>query len=161
MNLIGSIFGAFQGAPLELGSRLPAVSQMDQDGGRRNLEEIGREGFLLVYFFPKAGTPNCTKQACGLRDAFEELGGKGLTVLGVSSDGPRAQNAFREKFRLPFDLLADEDGAVRKAFGVPRLLGITMRQSFLFRDGVLVWRDLSAAAERQAADVLDAIEKTR
>lgn len=160
MNLIGSIFGAFQGAPLELGSRLPAVSQMDQDGGRRNLEEIGREGFLLVYFFPKAGTPNCTKQACGLRDAFEELGGKGVTVLGVSSDGPRAQKAFREKFRLPFDLLADEDGAVRKAFGVPRLLGITMRQSFLFRDGVLVWRDLSAAAERQAADVLDAIKKT-
>lgn len=161
MNLIGSILGAFQGAPLELGSRLPAVSQLDQDGGRRNLEEIGREGFLLVYFFPKAGTPNCTKQACGLRDAFEELGGKGVTVLGVSSDGPRAQKAFREKFRLPFDLLADEDGAVRKAFGVPRLLGITMRQSFLFRDGVLVWRDLSAAAERQAADVLEAIEEAR
>lgn len=159
MNLIGSILGAFQGAPLELGSRLPVVSQADQNGVRRDLAEIGREGYLLVYFYPKAGTPNCTKQACGLRDAFEELTGKGVAVLGVSSDGPGAQKAFREKLDLPFDLLADEDGALRKAFGVPSLLGITMRQSFLFRDGVLVWRDLSATAERQAADVLRAIEE--
>ncbi len=160
MRSIRGILGALRGDPLELGSRLPAVSQVDQDGVRRDLAEIGREGFLLVYFYPKAGTPNCTKQACGLRDAFEELGGKGVTVLGVSSDGPRVQKAFREKFHLPFALLADEDGTVRKAFGVPRLLGITMRQSFLFKDGVLVWRDLAAAAERQAADVLEVIEKT-
>lgn len=159
MNLIGSILGAFQGAPLELGSRLPVVSQADQNGVRRNLAEIGGEGFLLVYFYPKAGTPNCTKQACGLRDAFAELTEKGVTVLGVSSDGPDAQMAFREQLGLPFDLLADEDGALRKAFGVPSLLGITMRQSFLFKDGVLVWRDLSATAERQAADVLQAIEE--
>lgn len=159
MNWIGGILGVFQGAPLELGARLPAVSQVDQDRVRRDLTDLGREGYLLVYFYPKAGTPNCTKQACGLRDAFEELTDKGVKVLGVSSDGPGAQRAFREKFRLPYDLLADEDGTVRKAFGVPRLLGITMRQSFLFRDGVLVWRDLSAAAERQAADVLRAIEE--
>lgn len=159
MRSIRGILGALKGGPLELGSRLPAVSQVDQDGERRDLAETGGEGFLLVYFYPKAGTPNCTKQACGLRDAFEELSGRGVTVLGVSSDGPLVQKAFREKFRLPFTLLADEDGTVRKAFGVPRLLGITMRQSFLFKGGLLVWRDLSTAAERQAADVLRAIDK--
>ncbi len=69
----------------------------------------------------------------------------------------KAQKAFKEKYKLPFDLLADEDAAVVTAFGVPKTMGFAKRQAFLFKDGKLVWRDLSASTEQQAADVLKVI----
>jgi peroxiredoxin Q/BCP len=82
---------------------------------------------------------------------------KGLRVLGVSTDSVAAQKAFHTKFNLPFDLLADRDGTVAGAFGVPKTMGFAKRQAFLFDGGRLVWRDLSASTDRQAADVLEAI----
>lgn len=157
MILIGRVLGALQGDSIALGARMPVISQIHQDGARVDLSDLAQEGWLLVYFYPKAGTPVCTRQACGLRDAFEKLTESGIKVVGVSADAPETQRAFRERFRLPFDLLADVDGSVRKAFGVPGLLGIPMRQSFLFKDGVLVWKDTSASADSQAADVLRAV----
>lgn len=157
MISFGSILGALQGDTLALGARMPAVSQVNQDGAQVDLSDLAAEGWLLVYFYPKAGTPLCTRQACGLRDAFETLAESGIKVLGVSADSPESQRAFRERFKLPFDLLADGDGSVRKAFGVPGLLGIPMRRSFLFKYGVLVWKDASPSPDSQAADVLKAI----
>lgn len=157
MISIRNMFGAAFGSPLELGARLPDLSQINQDGERVDLTAAGAGCFLLVFFYPKAGTPLCTKEACGLRDAFDDLTSRSVRVIGVSADGLEAQQAFHGKFALPYDLLADEDGSVRRAFGVPRLLGITFRQSFLFKDGSLIWRDQAASPDRQAADVLKAI----
>lgn len=155
------ILGAGGSRPLAEGAALPDVSQANQDGRVLRLAETGAAGWLLVYFYPKAGTPNCTRQACGLRDAFEDLAARGVRVIGVSGDPPRAQKAFHEKHRLPFDLLADADGAVARAFGVPRTFGLPKRQAFLFKDGRLVWRDLAASAARQAQDALSAMEALR
>ena len=143
--------------PLAEGAPLPSASQVNQDGAPVDLAKTGTSGWLLVYFYPKADTPGCTRQACSLRDAFADLTAKGVKVIGVSNDSPKAQKAFRDKHRLPFDLLADESGSVTKAFGVPTTLGFTKRQAFLFKDGKLVWRDLSASTDQQAADVLKVI----
>ena len=141
---------------LKPGDPLPVVAQRNHDGVPVDLHGSD-DGWLLVYFYPKADTPGCTRQACSLRDAFAELVALGVRVVGVSSDAPAAQKAFREKHRLPFELLADEDGRVMAAFGVPRVLGFAIRQAFLFKDGILVWRDLSASTARQADDVRAAI----
>lgn len=156
MGLISKVLKACGGtdaAPMETGAALPDVRQRNQDGQVVHLREVGATGWLLVYFYPKADTPGCTRQACSLRDAYADLTGRGVRVLGVSADGVGGQKAFREKYALPFNLLADEDGLVASGFGVPSVLGYTKRQAFLFRDGKLVWKDLAASTDQQAADV--------
>jgi peroxiredoxin Q/BCP len=145
--------------PITEGSMMPSVSCPDQAGKDVKLEEAGAKGYTLVYFYPKADTPGCTKQACSLRDAYAKITDKGVKVFGVSMDSIEAQKAFAEKYKLPFSLLADKEGKVADAFGVPHMAGFAKRQAFLFLDGKLVWRDLSASTDQQAADVLAAIEK--
>jgi peroxiredoxin Q/BCP len=158
-----SIFGGTCCAaePLELGKGIPEVEAKTQDGKTIKLQEAGAKGWVLVYFYPKADTPGCTKQACSLRDAYEKLTKEGVQVYGVSTDSVEEQKAFAEKFKLPFTLLADKDASVVKAFGVPTMRGdaFAKRQAYLFKDGKLVWRDLKASTEKQAADVLAEIGK--
>jgi peroxiredoxin Q/BCP len=146
-------------APIDTGAALPAVTAQDQDGKDVELSKAGSGGWTLVYFYPKADTPGCTKQACSLRDAYATLTEKKVKVFGVSLDDVAAQKAFQEKYKLPFPLLADKDGKVADAFGVPHSMGFAKRQAFLFKDGKLVWRDLSASTDEQAADVLKELEK--
>lgn len=155
-GIMFNLFGA-RADELALGAKLPAVTVNDQDGRPVDLAAAGGKGWTLVYFYPKADTPGCTKQACSLRDAYARLTDTGVTVFGVSTDNEKDQKAFQEKFRLPFELLADKDKKVVTAFGVPATMGFAKRQAFLFKDGVLVWRDLEASTEQQAADVLAAI----
>jgi thioredoxin-dependent peroxiredoxin len=144
--------------PLADGAALPDISQKNQDGQLVKFHDSNK-GFLLVYFYPKSDTPGCTKQACSLRDSFETLTEKGVKVFGVSKDPVKAQKAFKDKYKLPFDIIADEDASVINAFGVPATMGFAKRQAFLFKDGKLVWRDLAAATDKQAADVLAFLEK--
>ena len=150
---------ALRAEPLEVGATLPAVTAVDHEGRRVDLGETAREGLVLVYFYPKADTAGCTKQACSLRDAYAQLQERGVRVFGVSHDTVEAQQAFREKHRLPFPLLADTEHVVSSAFGVPSKGEYAARQAFLFRDGRLVWRDLEASTEQQAADVLAALDE--
>src|SRR5450755_5000601 len=119
---------------------------------------LTRRAFALV-FYPKADTPGCTAEACSLRDSYDDLRAKGLQIIGVSEDKAEAQKKFQEKYKLPFPLVADGgSGAVAKAFGVPTLMGFAKRQSFLIKDGKIVWRDLNASTKNQAADVRKALE---
>ncbi len=157
----GLMFFSFGAKADELGegAKLPAVTVNDQDGRAVDLAAAGSQGWTLVYFYPKADTPGCTKQACSIRDSYAALTGKGIRVYGVSTDDEKAQKAFREKYKLPFTLLADKDKKVVTAFGVPATMGFARRQAFLFHDGVLVWRDLEAATAEQAAEVLAAIQE--
>lgn len=146
--------GGTAAVQLDVGDMLPAVPAQNQDGHVLSLADAGATGYLLVYFYPKADTPGCTRQACGLRDAYADLLEKGVKVIGVSMDEAAAQKAFKRKHGLPFDLLADGSGEVMAAFGVPHTMGFARRQAFLFKDGRLVWRDLTASTANQAADVL-------
>jgi peroxiredoxin Q/BCP len=149
------------GKPVAVGAAAPNVVSCDEQGNDVRLVDFYGDGFTLIYFYPKADTPGCTAQACSLRDDFEQLQERGVRVVGVSADGPEAQLRFKKKYRLPFILLADRERIVAKAFGVPLMLGMTHRQSFLIKGGRVVWRDLSASTRAQAQDVLQALEKLR
>jgi thioredoxin-dependent peroxiredoxin len=101
--------------PLKPGDKAPAISLTDQHGKARKLSEFkGRK--VLVYFYPKADTPGCTQQSCGMRDILGQIGD--TAVLGISPDKPAKQLKFDEKYSLGFPLLADEDHAVAEAFDV-------------------------------------------
>jgi peroxiredoxin Q/BCP len=152
-------FASFaQAAPLAVGAAAPELTAADQDGKAVNFKDVYAKGTTLVYFYPKADTPGCTKQGCSLRDSWADLQAKGIKVLGVSGDKPEAQKKFAETQKFPFPLIADTDGKVADAFGVPHLLGIPKRQSFLIRDGKIVWNMLAASTGSHAADVLKAFD---
>ena len=145
-------------AELKIGDPAPMVAAKDQDGNAVNFSEVYKVGPTVVFFYPKADTPGCTKQACSLRDAFAELTKKGVQVLGVSFDDVAAQKAFKAKFNLPYPLIADPDGQVVAAFGVPSMGKFASRQAFLVKDGKIAWLDHSASTEKQAEDVMAALE---
>jgi peroxiredoxin Q/BCP len=143
---------------LEVGDAAPDAVSRDEHGNPVRLADFYGEGYTLVYFYPKADTPGCTMQACNLRDGFDELKARGVRIVGVSADGPESQLRFKEKYKLPFVLLADKERVVARAFSVPTILGMANRQSFLIKGGKVVWRDLKASTRWQTQDVLKAVE---
>ena len=100
------------------GKAAPAFSLLNQDGKKISLKDFKGEKMVLVYFYPKAMTPGCTTQACGLRDTRAKLSRQKLAVLGISPDPVNRLKKFREKDKLNFDLLSDEDHAVADKYGV-------------------------------------------
>jgi thioredoxin-dependent peroxiredoxin len=105
-----------QTARLEVGDKAPAFSLPDADGNTVKLSDYkGRR--VIVYFYPAAATPGCTKQACDFRDSLSELKGAGLDVIGISPDKPAKLAKFRDDQKLTFPLLSDPDRAVLTAWG--------------------------------------------
>lgn len=141
-------------AAITPGQAAPTPAATDQDGAPVDFAALYRQGPVLVYFYPKADTPGCTAQACSLRDAYQKLTDRGLTVVGVSVDDQASQKVFKEKYHLPFTLVADPDRKVLDAFGVSSLAGMANREAFLIKDGQVVWHDDSASTSKQADDVL-------
>lgn len=102
---------------LKEGDKAPDFSVEDQDGNLISLSDYkGKK--LVIFFYPKASTPGCTAQACNLRDNWEKLKEKGYEIIGVSADSKKRQQSFKDKYNLPFPLLADEDKKVIEAYGV-------------------------------------------
>ncbi len=162
MRLLTALFaGLFGSAHAGQGEKVsypaPAVSGINQDGATVNFADVYKKGPTVVFFYPKADTPGCTKQACSLRDAFADLGKEGVQVLGVSFDKPEAQKSFKDKFTLPYDLIADPEGKIVAAFKVEKmargLLSLAKRSCFLVKDGKVVWQDYQASTDQQAADI--------
>jgi len=145
---------------LEVGAPAPQITATDENSKPVALADVYAKGITLVYFYPKAETPGCTAQACSLRDAFASLSGEKLQVLGVSRDSVEAQKKFQEKYKLPFTLIADQDGKVAEAFGVPGMMGlpVSSRQSFLIKDGKIAWVAKKAKTGDHAAEVQAAID---
>jgi peroxiredoxin Q/BCP len=136
----------------------PAFSAPDQTGSTHTLASYrGRP--LVLFFYPKDGTPGCTKEACAFRDAWSKLQATGAAVVGVSRDGVEKHAAFAKEHSLPFPLLADEDGTICKAYGVKQTLGMASRVTFLVDpEGRIArtWPDVDPAIH--ATEVLAAIE---
>jgi peroxiredoxin Q/BCP len=102
---------------LEEGQPAPTFTLPSDNGDEVSLGSL-RGKPIVLYFYPKDNTPGCTAQACGIRDAWGEFERSGAVVLGVSPDSPKKHAKFRERYGLPFTLLADEDHAVSEAYGV-------------------------------------------
>lgn len=102
---------------LQAGDKVPNFTVNNEEGNPVSLTDY-KGHKLVVFFYPKANTPGCTKEACNLRDNYEELKNKGYKLLGVSADSEKKQKNFKEKYDFPFPLLADENKEVINAFGV-------------------------------------------
>jgi len=147
------------GEPLQTGADAPSLKVLDQTGKEIDLGAEFKEGVTLVYFYPKADTPGCTKQACNIRDQKALLEAAGIKTFGVSADTVEDQKKFSDKFTLPFPLLADKEGKVIAAFGVPANdKGYAQRQSFLIKDGKVIWHQPKANPMTQAEDAIAALK---
>lgn len=102
---------------LKEGDQAPNFSVKDQDGKTHTLKDYNGKK-LVLFFYPKASTPGCTAEACNLRDNWKTFQEKGYEILGVSADTAKRQENFKNKYELPFPLLADEDKEVIEAYGV-------------------------------------------
>jgi thioredoxin-dependent peroxiredoxin len=102
---------------LKEGDPAPDFTATTSGGGEVSLADLrGRD--VILYFYPKDNTPGCNKEACSFRDRWEDFKEKGAVVLGVSTDTVKSHDKFAAKFKLPFTLLADEDKAIVRAYGV-------------------------------------------
>jgi peroxiredoxin Q/BCP len=113
------------GAPsIKVGDQAPDFQLTDQNGKSVRLGEFRGKKSVILYFYPKDDTPGCTKEACAFRDQYEDFKDAGAEVIGVSSDSEASHAKFVAKHRLPFTLVADRGGDVRKRYGVPATLGL-------------------------------------
>ena len=101
---------------LNVGDVAPDFTLTADDGSQVTLSDL-RGQKVVLYFYPKADTPGCTRQACAVRDAWTQIDAAGATVLGLSPDQPPALVKFKKKYDLPFPLLSDPDHAVAEAYG--------------------------------------------
>lgn len=101
----------------EAGEPAPDFTLPSGDGASVHLSDL-RGSKVVLYFYPKDDTPGCTTEACGFRDAWQELEGEGAKVFGISRDGVKSHQKFANKHGLPFTLLSDPDGAVAQQYGV-------------------------------------------
>ncbi|AKJ04868.1 peroxiredoxin Q/BCP [Archangium gephyra] len=109
---------------IKTGDQAPDFSLPKQDGTSVQLKALLQKGTVVLYFYPKDDTPGCTKEACSFRDSYESFKDAGAEVVGISSQSAASHEAFAAKHRLPFTLLADEGGKVRREYGVPSTLGL-------------------------------------
>lgn len=136
---------------LKQGSKAPKIELLDQNEKPFSLSAMGKKK-VLVYFYPKADTPGCTTQSCGLRDILGDIGR--TVVVGISPDAPGKQKKFDDKYELGFPLLADTEHNVAEAYKVwkeksmygRKYMGIE-RSAFLIQDGVILeaWYKISPA----------------
>ncbi len=151
--------------PLSAGDKAPEFSGKDQHGEEVSLSDFkGRK--LILYFYPKDGTPGCTAEACNLRDNYQLLQEKGFAILGVSPDSERKHQNFIKKYDLPFPLLADTEQQVLKAYGVwgeKQMYGRTyegvFRTTFVIdEEGVIQQVFNKVKTKDHARQILDAVE---
>ncbi|MDF1519895.1 MAG: thioredoxin-dependent thiol peroxidase [Brevefilum sp.] len=102
---------------LSEGVKAPGFELLDSEGKPHKLSDYTGET-IVVYFYPKDDTPGCTKEACSFRDSYADFKQAGVTIIGISPDKVESHKKFKEKYALPFTLLADPDHAVCDAFGV-------------------------------------------
>lgn len=148
--------------PIQTGDRAPAFTAQAHNGQQVSLADYQGKNVVVLYFYPKDDTPACTKEACAFRDAYEDFVQAGAVVIGVSSDSLDRHQAFASGHRLPFLLLADEGGSLRKAFGVPKTLGIMPGRVTYVIDKAGIVRhvfDSQFAADRHVTEALEIVRK--
>jgi thioredoxin-dependent peroxiredoxin len=149
---------------VEEGTPAPTFTLPSDSGEQVSLDSL-RGKPVVLYFYPKDDTPGCTTQACGIRDAWGEFERRGAVVLGVSPDSAKKHVKFRDKYSLPFTLLADEDHAVAETYGVwveksmlgKRYMGIERSTFVIDADGNVAKVMRKVKPDTHADDVLAAL----
>jgi thioredoxin-dependent peroxiredoxin len=132
--------GATAAAAAAKGAPAPDFSGKDQSGRTVSLGDFKGKSAVVLFFYPKAFTPGCTRQACAFRDAADEFAGLDAAIIGVSAGSSETMASFGEKHNFKYPLLADEDNAIRTAFGVPSTFGILPgRVTYVIdKDGIII-----------------------
>jgi peroxiredoxin Q/BCP len=149
---------------LKAGDRAPEIRVHTDTGENFKLSDLKGKRVVL-YFYPRADTPGCTVEACEFRDGIRQFAGKGAAVVGVSPDKPAAQAKFKQKYDLPYTLLADEEKAVAQAYGVykeknmygKKVMGIERTTFIIGADGRIEKIYAKVKAKGHAAEVLAAL----
>jgi peroxiredoxin Q/BCP len=137
LNIIICIFslGLFRcggnAQTLSIGQDAPDFSLEDDNNVRYTLSDFRGKSPVVIYFYPKAGTPSCTKQACGIRDNFSKFVDNSIPIFGISVDSKESLKKFREEHNLNFPLLSDSNKIVSKAYDVLNNLGFSNRITFI------------------------------
>ncbi|MBI2499616.1 thioredoxin-dependent thiol peroxidase [Candidatus Woesearchaeota archaeon] len=149
---------------MKIGEKAPDFELKDTNDEIRKLSDY-KGKFLVLYFYPKDMTPGCTKEACNLRDNYDELRKKGVEILGVSLDDQNSHKKFTEKYLLPFPLLCDADAKVSKKYGVYKKKNLygkesygIQRTTFIIKEGKIFSIINNVDTENHAKQILVAIE---
>ena len=150
---------------LPVGEKAPAFELPNQDGDPVSLAAFAGER-VVVYFYPRANTEGCTKEACGFRDSWDAFTGQGIRVLGISDDPVEDLKPFHTDYDLPFDLLSDEDGEVATryaSYGEKNMFGNTFdgvfRNTYVIdADGVISQTYEGVSPEDHADEILADID---
>jgi peroxiredoxin Q/BCP len=116
---------------VQIGEPAPDFTLPDQTGAAVSLGNFLNKTSIVLYFYPKDNTPGCTAEACAFRDSYEVFKDAGVEVIGISSDTAESHQRFAKKNRLPFILLSDEGGEIRKRYGVPSTFGLPGRVTYV------------------------------
>jgi thioredoxin-dependent peroxiredoxin len=144
-------------ATIQLGGLAPRFRLQTSDGEYVSLEDFRGNKNVVVYFYPKDFTKGCTAEACEFRDSYEEFKNLGAEVIGISNDTQKSHGEFATEHKLPFILLSDSDGSVRKSYGVKKTLGLVPgRVSFVIDKNGIV-RHVFSSQSRPTAHVAEAL----
>jgi peroxiredoxin Q/BCP len=146
---------------MRTGRSVPNVTLHLHTGETVPLADLYRQRVVVLFFYPKDGTAICTREACAFRDSYEKFVEAGATVVGISGDSAESHERFAEKHRLPFLLATDADGLLRRAFGVPKTLGILPgRATYVIDREGRIRHNFSAqfAAEKHVRTALEAVQ---
>ena len=146
---------------VSVGDKAPDFTLKDKSGNIFHLAEKLGYGPLVIYFYPKDGTPGCTTQACAYRDSYQDFKDAGAEVIGISSDHEESHLYFASRYSLPFILLSDDGGKVRKLFGVPRTLGLLPGRVTYVLDGTGVVRYIFNSQSKVKEHAEKALEMIR
>ncbi|OAA26934.1 peroxiredoxin Q/BCP [Frankia sp. EI5c] len=148
---------------MKAGDRIGDISGVDEAGNRLVLSDLLAKGPLVVFFYPAAMTPGCTKESCHFRDLAAEFAELGTSIVGISADAVERQAEFSAKHTLGFPLIADTDRAIATAFGVRRRIGPNKRASFVIgTDGTVLARiDSEFAMNKHADEALAVLRAAR
>ena len=149
-------------ADINIGQKAPTFNLQDQNGTWHKLEDYKGQ-WVVLYFYPKDGTPGCTTEACNFRDNIFEFQKLNAQILGVSLDNVKSHQEFSEKYSLPFPILADVDKSCAENYGVLgkfMLMTIAKRQSFIINpDGEIVKHYKKVNSDIHSAEVINDLKQ--
>lgn len=146
---------------LKVGDIAPDFTLEDSDGNTHSLKQYLGKKTIVLYFYPKASTPGCTKQACNIRDNFELLEQHNIVIFGLSVDDKKSLKKFKENEKLNFTLLSDDKKTVSKSYGTINAFGFSKRITFIInKEGKIISIIDNVDVNNHVSQILQEIERS-